>query len=393
MNFLEVIKISLKSIRINKVRSVLTMLGVIIGVASVILLVSIVSGLEKTIRNELNSFGANLLVLFPGDQGGGRGPGGVVANKMEFRFGDLIEQRVPEIIDAMPAIQSIGTVKYKNKDNAGTEISGITGGYFSRLNIDVVEGRAFTDAERGNVAVIGNTVKDKLFKNVNPIGKELIVKDRRFKIIGIQEERGSIFGADQDNVVLIPLAPARALLGVDRPNWFFIKADETADINVVKEKVEKILLKELDDDDFTLSTQEDTLELVARILGVLSVGLGGIAAISLLVGGVGIMNIMLVSVTERTREIGLRKALGARRKDILLQFLVEAVVLSIMGGLIGVIIGILLSFVLNSFIATQVNYFFVFLSFGVSAIIGIVFGLAPAIRASKLAPIEALRYE
>ncbi|MEK7595671.1 MAG: ABC transporter permease [Patescibacteria group bacterium] len=393
MNFAETLKISMRAIKVNKARSALTMLGIIIGVASVILLVSIVSGLGKTIREELNSFGANLLVVFPGSPEGGRGPGGVVANKMEFRFEKLILEKVPEIENVVATIQSVGTLRYKNKDIADSTIYGVSGTYFKALNISVIEGRPFTKSESANVVVIGKTVRDKLFANSNPLGKELIIKDRRFKVIGVQKERGSIFGRDQDNVALLPLAPSRSLLGLDRPNWFFIKVVPERDIKLAKEAVKKVLLTEMKEDDFTVSTQEDTLQLVGRILGVLSLGLGGIAAISMLVGGVGIMNIMLVSVTERTREIGLRKALGARRRDILLQFLVEAIVLSLLGGFAGVVIGIGSSFLLDRFIATEVNYVFVVLSFGVSAIIGIVFGIAPAIRASKLSPIEALRYE
>src|SRR3989344_1723782 len=316
MNLSEILKISLKAIRVNKGRSCLTVLGVVIGVASVILLVSLVSGLGKTIRDQLESFGANLLVIIPGEPGGGRGPGGVVTNKLEFRFTSLLENGVNEISEVVPSIQGVGVTKYKNKETSDTSIYGVTGNYFDALNIEIVEGKAFAKNEPGNFVVIGFKVKEKLFGASNPLGKDITIQKRRFKVLGVQKERGNIFGRDLDNVILIPLGPARALLGVDRPNWFFIKVENDKDINIAKEKIEKLLLKDLEKEDFTVSTQEDTLALIGRILGVLSAGLGGVAAISLIVGGVGIMNIMLVSVTERTREIGLRKALGARRRDI-----------------------------------------------------------------------------
>ncbi len=393
MDVFQILRLALRAIKLNKARSILTMIGMIIGVAAVIILVSIVSGLGKTIRNELNSFGANLLSVFPGNGEGG-GPDEVAVNRFRFEYADLIEQRVPEVTEVIPGIQARSTTEYKNKEVTGTIIMAVTGNYFRALNISVAQGRPFSKDEGGDVAVIGITLKDKLFPNVNPLGKEVIIKDKKYKVIGVQAKRGSIFGQDQDNIVIMPSVSAKKLLGVDKPSFFYIKTQEGKDINDVKDKVQKVLDRQIDvKDSFKIYTQEETMNLVNRILGVLSTGLGGIAAISLLVGGVGIMNIMLVSVTERTREIGLRKALGARRSDILIQFLIEAVVLSLIGGLIGVLVGMGASLIINNFLATEINYFFVFLSFGVSALIGIVFGITPAIRASKLSPIEALRYE
>ncbi len=393
MNFLETLRIALNAIKTNKMRAALTILGVVIGVTSVILLVSIVLGLGKIIRTELNSFGANLLIVFPGQRSGARGPGGVVTNKMEFRFSTLIKDKVEDVKYVVPVVQGVGIGKYKNKQTANTTIYGVPGDYFKVLNISVVSGRPFSQNEDTNVAVIGKSVKDELFERTDAIGKEIVLKGRRFQIIGIQEERGSIFGIDQDNVAIIPLGRARSLLGADRPNWFFIKVDENKDIDTAKKKVENVLLSELESDEFTVSTQQDTLSLVGTILGFLSAGLGGVSAISLLVGGIGIMNIMLVSVTERTREIGLRKALGATRRDILLQFLTEAVVLSITGGLVGVVSGTLLAIFIDRFLTTDLNLWYTLLAFGFSVIVGITFGIAPAIKASKLSPIEALRYE
>ncbi|MBI4091464.1 ABC transporter permease, partial [candidate division WWE3 bacterium] len=291
MNLIEIIKVSLSALRTNKIRSLLTMLGIVIGVASVILLVSIVLGLGKTIRDELNSFGANLLVVFPGEPGGGRGPGGVVANRLDFKHSGLIARNVSEVKEVITSVQGVGTVKYSNKVINGTTIFAITGNYFNSLNIDVIEGRGFSEKENGSVVVIGSTVKEELFPFSNPIGKQVVIKGRRFKVLGIQEKRGSIFGIDQDNTVLLPLLTGSLLMGIDRPNSFFIKVMEDKDIKLVQKKVENVLLKELADEDFSVSTQEDTLNLVGRILNVLSFGLGAVAAISLVVGGVGIMNI------------------------------------------------------------------------------------------------------
>lgn len=394
MNLFEVVKISIKAIRVNKVRTFLTMLGVIIGVASVIILVSLVSGLGKTIKYELNSIGANLLFIFPGNATGGRGPGGVVTNKMEFRFADLLKERIPEISQIVPAVQSIGRTKYLNKETKDTTIIGVTGNFFETLSIDIVSGRKFSDNESGNVVIIGDSIKESLFKSTNAVGKEITVKGRRYKIIGVAEKRGSFLGADRDNIAILTLASARNLLGVDKPNWFYVKIADEASLDSAKKKISKILYKELNNDDnFTVSSQEDTLQMVGRILGVLSIGLGGVAAISLFVGGIGIMNMMLVSVTERTREIGLRKALGAKRRDILLQFLTEAIILSLIGGSLGVLFGIGVSKVIDRFIATEISVPYVLMAFIFSAGIGIIFGIAPAIRASRLSPIEALRYE
>lgn len=394
MNIFEVLKISLKAIRVNKVRTFLTMLGVIIGVSSVIILVSLVSGLGKTIKYELNSIGANLLFIFPGNATGGRGPGGVVTNKMEFRFADLLKGRVPEITQIVPAVQSVGRTKYLNKETKDTTIIGVTGNFFETLSIDIVSGRKFSDNESGNVVIIGDSIKESLFKNTGAVGKEITVKGRRYKIIGVVEKRGSFLGVDRDNIVVLTLPSARNLLGIDKPNWFYVKIADEASLDLAKKKISKILYKELNNDDnFTVSSQEDTLQMVGRILGVLSIGLGGVAAISLFVGGIGIMNMMLVSVTERTREIGLRKALGAKRRDILLQFLTEAIIISLVGGSLGVIFGIGISKIIDRFIATEISVTYVLMAFVFSAGIGIVFGIAPAIRASRLSPIEALRYE
>ncbi len=212
-------------------------------------------------------------------------------------------------------------------------------------------------------------------------------------MIGVLSKRGSIFGVDQDNVAAIPLSAAQKQFGLDRLNTIYIEAHRSEDVKLVQKRAGDILLKRLSEDDFTIMTQEQTLSTIGQITGVLTIALGGISAISLIVGGIGIMNIMLVSVTERTREIGLRKALGATPGNIRNQFLIEAVVLAGLGGIVGIILGILLSLLIGQFITTTVPLWSIVLSFGFSAAVGIIFGVAPAIRAAKLDPITALRYE
>jgi putative ABC transport system permease protein len=392
---MEFIKISIKSLLLNKIRSFLTMLGIIIGVSAVIILTSIVGGLQKTITDQFKSFGSNSLYLFPGVPGGGRGPGGTVVNKLQFSFSDRI-QSVNGVTDVSALVNSTGTVKYKNKDSKNVVVYGVEDNYLSLTSFKVTEGEFISrgDVSGGKlVAVIGQTIKTKLFENENPIGKSVYIKNKKFEVIAVMQKRGAVFGADQDNQVYIPISVARSRFQIDKPNFFYIKVDETQNIKAIQKNIEKVISQFIDKDEFSVISQEQSIDFITNILGILATALGGIAAISLLVGGVGIMNIMFVSVTERTREIGLRKAVGANSTNILMQFLWEAIILSLLGGLIGVIFGVLMSLLIGNFLDTALNPFYIALSFGVSAVIGIVFGTAPAIKASKMDPISALRYE
>lgn len=389
------LKIALRSLLRNKIRSILTMLGIIIGVGAVIILTSIVGGIEKTITKQFESFGSNNLFLFPGTPGGGRGPGGAVVNKLTFNMVDrLVNIRGVDVVSSY-TINS-GTVSYKNEENKNTNINGVEDNFLSLTSLEIPEGRFFSRSEYLGgkmVAVIGPKLKETLFQQQSAIGKEITVKDKRFKVVGVLESQGAVLGIDQDSEVYIPLTVTRQRFQIDRPNFFMIKVGATENINAVQREIIRVIGRDLDKDDFSVVSQQQSLDFINTVLGVLSAALGGIAAISLIVGGVGIMNIMFVSVTERTREIGLRKAVGASSKNVLSQFLLEAIILSLCGGLLGVLFGVLVSFAMGSFIDTAVNPLYVLLSFVVSAAIGIIFGVAPAIKASRLDPIVALRYE
>lgn len=397
MKLNELLTLSLHALRANKMRSILTMLGVIIGVFAVILLVSIGSGLQKYITNQISGLGSNLTFVIPGRVGGARTPGGQQTNKLVIADAKRLEVKVKAIADVGPVVQKTTTVKYKNKSDKGVSILGTTANYPSIItSTDFERGSFFTQAQDrsgARVAVIGQTVKTQLFDGKNPIGQKIAVGGGKYTVIGVAKARGSTFGIDQDNSIIIPITAAQRQFSVTTLNTIYLAAKKPELVSLTKKQANEILLKRLTEDDFTLQTQEQTLSTIGNVIGALTVALGGIAAISLIVGGIGVMNIMLVSVTERTKEIGLRKALGARRKDILSQFLFEAIMLCVAGGVIGIVLGLGASFILSKFFISEVTPWSVFLAFAFSVAVGVIFGMMPAIRASRLSPIEALRYE
>lgn len=396
MDWQELFRLAIQSLKANKLRSILTTLGVIIGVFAVILLVSIGSGLQKYITDQISGLGSNLIFVIPGRVGGARTPGGQQTNKLLLTDAKNLENKLRDIALIGPVIQKIATVKYENKSDKGTSILGTTANYPSIVKTVLMKGSFFTLAEErsaAKVSLIGQTVLTNLFPNKNPIGQRISIAGNRYTVIGILDKRGSVFGIDQDNTVVIPVNAAQRQFGVTNVNTIYLSAKKPELVNTVKEQANKILLKRLTEDDFTLQTQEQTLETITNITNILTIALGGIAAISLIVGGIGVMNIMLVSVTERTKEIGLRKALGAKRRDILNQFLLEAIILSLTGGLIGIFFGLLASYILSKFFISEVTGWSVIVAFFFSVFVGIIFGITPAMRAAKLAPIDALRYE
>lgn len=393
----ELIKLALKALISNKLRSFLTTLGIIIGVFAIIMLVSLGSGLQRYITDQIASFGSNLIFVIPGRVGGARTPGGVVANKLLFSDATNLQMKLKSTANVAPVISQTSTSKYKNKEDKGISILGTTSNYTKTVQNAVIEKGVFFSSSQeqsgAKVAVIGETVVKNLFGELNPIGNHFFIGNDIYTVIGVLKKRGAIFGIDQDNTAVIPITAARRQFGINQVNAIYISANEARLVSLVTDQAKKVLLKRLTEDDFTLQTAESSLETVNNITNILSIALGGIAAISLLVGGIGVANIMLVSVTERTREIGLRKALGARRIDILKQFLLEAVILSLSGGFIGIALGMGGSMLVSIFFVSSVTPWSAFLAFSFSLLIGVVFGMAPALRASKLNPIEALRYE
>ena len=396
MDILETGKSALASILANRLRSFLTVLGIVIGVTSVILLISIVTGLQTFITNQIQGLGANLLIVIPGRIGGARSPGGVQANRLVYADAINLRSKLQSEAHISAVIQRNATLKSGNKSDKGTAVFGVEANFPQTVSITLASGRFFRDSEQQasrKVAVVGPTVKTNLLLGANPIGKKINVAGIKYTIIGVLAPRGSIFSFDKDNSIYIPFQSAQKQFGIDRLNTIYISVNNSSDIKNVQTRATQILKKKLSEDEFTIQSQEQTLSIISQITGVLALALGGIAAISLIVGGIGIMNIMLVSVTERTREIGLRKAIGAKPSDIRSQFLIEAMTLSGFGGIIGIILGIGFSLIIGRFFTTTVPLWSVALSFGFSMLVGIIFGVAPAIRASRLDPIQALRYE
>ena len=399
MNFLEYIKLAFIALRTNKVRSILTMLGIIIGVASVILLVSIGTGLQNFVTQQFASLGSNTLWIMAGDVDLSQGPRGAMMSVSKFELSDAgdLERGSDHIKQASPMVQGFATFSYQG-ETASTEVWGVWENYFAISSFAPEYGRIITqnDVERSRrVIVLGHKPAVDLFgEGVNPVGRTLPMNDVQFEVVGVLKSKGG-GGAmgSADDFVAIPLTTAMRQFDQNRPFMIFVEAVDSQQIAQAKEDAERILLRRLKDDEFSVIEQTQLLSTITQFLGAITAALGGIAAISLVVGGIGIMNIMLVSVTERTREIGLRKAVGAKPNDILMQFLIESVILSLFGGTIGILLGALGSLAVSSFIQTAVSLWSVMLAFGFSAAIGIIFGVAPAIRASRLNPIEALRYE
>lgn len=398
MDFREVFASAVEAIKINKLRSFLTMLGIIIGVASVVLLISLGAGLRNYITSQFEQLGSNLLFIIPGRIGpGGRGPGGTVINKLRVKHLRLIEKNVESLVGAVPTIQQFTVVKYQNKQDKNVTLVGTSETFDKVINLPVTQGRFFTKSEADSakkVAVVGPTIAKNFFGQDTPLGKRIDLSGEKYLIIGVLKERGSTFGIDQDNTVVVPFLAAQRQFGAqDQINNIYIKAQEAQDVEAIQAKIKEVLLKDLTEDDFSVMTAKQTLATVQGILGVVSAVLAGIAAISLVVGGIGISNIMLVSVTERTREIGLRKAVGAKPSDILAQFLTEAVTLSLTGGIIGLILATIGTFVASRFAPAVITPWSVVIAFVFSVVVGVVFGVAPALRAARLEPIEALRHE
>ncbi len=415
MNISESIRIALRGLAANKLRSALTMLGIIIGVGAVIALLSVGQGVAQLITEQIQSIGSNVLFVVPlnlqAASGGpiSAGAGGSLTLADAEAIGD--PGLVPDIVAVAPEIQRSATVE-RGREAIVATVAGVTPEYAFVRNARVAEGRFIdeTDMAAGSrVALLGALVYERLFPDGEyALGQTVRINTIPFRVIGIMEEKGGSGFGSQDNIVFVPLSTAHSRLfrgrtvgGSPRVTVINVQVVSEDRMDAAAEAIRELLrqrhkLSYRDDDDFSVISQKDILSIFGEITGVLTLFLGAIAGISLLVGGIGIMNIMLVSVTERTREIGIRKAVGAKRRDILVQFLIEAMVLSLVGGAVGILLGVagsLLISRLSQDLVTKVTPQAILLATGFSAAVGLFFGIYPATRAARLNPIDALRYE
>ena len=388
----------------NKLRSLLTMLGIIIGVAAVIALVSIGNGVKQDIEDSISSLGSNLLVVLPGaPRTPGARPSQGSMKSLKISDYEAIA-KLEGVKAASPMTNGSYVVIYQNK-NWTTSVAGVNANFQDVNNWTMTSGRFFSDKNvqnRERVAVVGQTVVKNLFADEDPVGKEIRVKNIPFRVIGVLKSKGNgTMGNDQDDTVLIPYTTSMERVeGIDYLRRVYVVAKDDEGIDRLQADIENLLrvrhnIKDTNLDDFNIQNMKSIMDTVAQTTGTFTLFLGAVAAISLVVGGIGIMNIMLVSVTERTREIGVRKALGATYSVIVTQFLIEAVVISLMGGFIGIAFGIGASKVIGmvSGMSTIVSVPTIIMSFAFSMAIGLIFGIYPARKAAKLNPIDALHYE
>ncbi|UCD99222.1 MAG: ABC transporter permease [Chloroflexota bacterium] len=408
MNLVQSFWEALESLSANKLRSGLTVLGIVIGVAAVIAMISIGRGAENTITGSIQGIGTNLIFVF-------RGGSEEVRNPKPITFGDAeaISDpfQAPSVVAVAPILQGQATINYGG-ETTNTTIQGITSDFSTVRNRTVTEGEFIDEGHilgRASVALIGIDTAEKLFGRTSGMtGETIRIEGQPFRIIGVLEERGGSSFNNEDDLILVPISTAQTRLlrrsTSDRVDMLMVQAASAESVPDASQEIAQILRSrhrtEIGADDFTILTQQDFLSTAETITGVLTIFLGGIAAISLLVGGIGIMNIMLVSVTERTREIGLRKALGARKMDILIQFLTESSVLSLFGGLIGIALGWAIALIVGRIAAASetpivpaIGIDIILLATIFSTAVGLFFGIYPANRAANLEPVEALRYE
>ncbi len=418
MTFTQALLEAIESLNGNKMRSGLTVLGIVIGVAAVIAMLAVGNGAQASITGSISSIGTNLLFVFSGVADGppggpGRGRSGNNNRPLTLADADAISDpfAAPSVELVAPAIQGNATLTFGGEKSTST-ISGVTPAYATVRNLELADGEFLNEEQmlgRMSVVVLGPEVAVSIFGHADGIvGETIRIEGQPFRVIGVLVAKGGGAFGSEDNSAYIPFTTAQARLikrnSRDEIDVLFVQATTAESVSLASDEISNILRQRhrtpIGIDDFTVFTQQDFLKTFATITGVLTIFLGGIAGISLLVGGIGIMNIMLVSVTERTREIGLRKALGARKKDILLQFLTESSLLSLIGGIIGIMFGWLIAFTVGQVATATGNNFTpivgtdaIILSTSFSAIIGLFFGIYPASRAANLEPVEALRYE
>jgi len=395
----------MKSIVKNRMRSLLTSLGIIIGVSAVIVMVAVGQGSQAKIAEQVASLGTNLIVVFPGiSKSGGVSQGAGSFNRFTLNDAKKIKEQATLVKDVSPIVRSGGQV-IGGGTNWSTTINGVSPEYFDLRNWELEYGEFFTDRDVEvckKVAILGNTIADELFPGQDPTGETIRIRNTPFTVIGVLKEKGkNAMGNDQDDIIFAPsttvLYRLKGRQFIDMINAGAISTDKMeaaqAEIRSILREAHK--LDEGDDDDFTITNQTEITDMASSTSRTMTLLLGAVAGVSLIVGGIGIMNIMLVSVTERTREIGIRLSIGARASDILVQFLSEAVVLSLIGGIIGILLALLVSGILNNFtdLRTVIKPLIVFLAFAFSGSVGVFFGFYPARKAANLNPIDALRYE
>ena len=414
MDLTESLRLALRALQANKLRSALTMLGMIIGVGSVITLMAVGNGASAMITNQIEGMGSNLLFVSPGaarQEGQVRQAQGTLPTlTLEDAEAIADPMNVPSVTGVAPEVNGFGQV-VAGPVNVNTRILGVTPSYQYVRNFQVADGEFIGDSHvqaRSLVVVLGSRVAETLFPDVDPVGQTIKINRLTFRVIGVLVSKGSQAMGNQDDIVMAPISTVQQRINRQRTvsgrytvQSISVQVAADAKTQEAREQIAALLRERhrVIEDDFTISSQEDLLAVVTQVTGVLTLLLGAIAGISLVVGGIGIMNIMLVSVTERTREIGIRKAVGAKRSDVLVQFLIEAVVVSVVGGGVGVLVGAGLARLISSLplggqsLPTVVTPDSVVLAAGVSAAIGLFFGIYPASRAARLSPIEALRYE
>lgn len=403
MDIVESVKMATTTLLSNKLRSALTMLGIIIGNASVIAMVGVGQGAQRFVANQFESLGTNVLFIVPGNRDAQRTTVDL-PKTLVLEDAEAIATQVPTVAKVAPQLHSRELVTYRNK-NTYSLLVGTTPEYTSVRNFYAEKGRFFTelDVKRSNqVVALGSDLANRLFGNQNPIGQQVRIKNVSFLVIGVMESKGSVLGTNYDDSAMIPVTTmASRIVGENSPygvnlTFISVSAKNDASVEAAQFQIKNLLRlrhKITREDDFSVQSQKDVLEIAGTVTGALTVMLAAIAGISLLVGGIGVMNIMLVSVTERTQEIGLRKALGATGQDVLIQFLIEAVMLSAAGGLLGTALGVggvLLIGTLTPFEA-GVSPIAIALAVSISGGIGVIFGVVPARRAAQLDPIVALR--
>jgi ABC-type antimicrobial peptide transport system permease subunit len=403
MLFWTILKVAFKSLLANKFRSILAMLGIIIGVGAVISMLALGAGAQNQIMDRVTAMGTNLLVIRPGGQHRGGVRQSTSQQNLKIEDARAILEKVEGIDSVAPQVSGRAQLKYLNQ-NTNTTVTGTSSTYLSIRNFKLDKGRIFTSIEEEQsspVALLGFSAAEDLFGEKSPLGKEVRVGRINFRVIGVLAEKGDQGWFNPDDMVLVPYSTAmKKVLGQDYLSEIDVQVKESADINEVESNIETLLRKRhriLKDgeDDFNVRNQAEFLEMASSMTDTFTILLGGIASISLVVGGIGIMNIMMVTVTERTREIGVRKAIGARDRDILTQFLFESILISGIGGILGVAVGYGVGHIISRFtdFVPEVQAHAIILSIAVSGSIGIFFGYYPAWRAAKLDPIVALRYE